>query len=342
MMGYHRAMSAQGMGRRAFLSGVGAGFLTAPRAAGAQPAGKVWRIGVIGFAPTTADMVGPDPPYAFMKALLGGMRARGYVYGRHFVTEPRGAEGRPERLPGLVDELVRLRVDVIVPAAAALPALKRAASAIPIVVPGAGDPVGAGYARSLAHPGGTFTGLSVPFLDLVVRRLDLLKELVPFAGTVAVMWDQAFPQVWDLLDTAARERRWKLLSLPIRDAGQAEETVRAAAKARAGGLLVTAGGAFDPNPRRIVEAVARYELPAMYPLRAYVRVGGLLSYGPDLLAIWRASAVFVDKILRGANPGDLPFEPPSKIDLVINLKTAQTLGLTIPQSLLRRADQLIE
>jgi putative ABC transport system substrate-binding protein len=297
---------------------------------------------VIGFAPTTADMVGPDPKYAYIRALMDGLRERGYVHGQHFVTEPRGAEGRPERLPGLVDELVRMQVDVIVPVSAALPAIKQATSTIPIVVPGTGDPVGAGYAKSLARPGGNFTGLSFQVLELVVKRLDLLKEVVPTAGTVAVIWDQASPQVWDVLDTAARERRWKLLSLPIRDVGEAEDTVRTAAKARVGGLLVNAGLAFDPHPRRIVEPVAKYRLPAMYQQRFYVQAGGLMSYSPDLLAIWRAAAVFVDKILKGAKPGDLPIEQPTKIDLVINLKTAKALGLTIPQLMLRRADEVIE
>jgi ABC-type uncharacterized transport system substrate-binding protein len=172
--------------RRTFLRSVGGGVLI-PLAAEAQPAGKGWRIGVIGFAPPTADMVGPDPPYAYIKALLHGLREHGHVYGQHFVTEPRGAEGRPERLPGLVDELVRLQVDVIVPVGAALRALKQATSTIPIVVPGIPDPVGAGYAKSLARPGGNFTGLSFQALDHVVRRLDLLKEVVPFAGTVAVI-----------------------------------------------------------------------------------------------------------------------------------------------------------
>jgi ABC-type uncharacterized transport system substrate-binding protein len=328
------------MDRRTFLGALG--LLAVPLAAEGQPVGKVWRIGVIGFAPPTADMVGPDPPYAYIKALLDGLRERGYVYGQHFVTEPRGAEGRPERLPGLVDELVRLQVDVIVPVGAALPALKQATSTIPIVFPGTGDPVGAGYAKSLARPGGNFTGLSFQVLELVVKRLDLLKEAVPLAGTVAVIWDQASPQVWDVVNTAARERRWKLLSLPIRDVGEAEEVVRSAAKARAGGVLVTAGIAFDPHPRRIVEPMAKYRLPAMYHQRFYAQVGGLASYGPDLLAIWRAAAVFVDKILKGAKAADLPIEQPTKIDLVINLKTASALGLTVPQSLLRRADQVIE
>ena len=327
--------------RRAFISGAAA-VLAAPFVAEAQPAGKVWRIGVIGFAPTTGDMVGPDPPYAYIKALLDGLRERGYVYGQHFVTEPRGAEGRPDRLPGLVDELVRLRVDVIVPVGAALPALKQATSTIPIVVPGIPDPVGAGYAMSLARPGGNVTGLSFQALDLVVKRLDLLKEAMPLAATVAVIWDHVSPQVWNVLAAAARERRWKLLSFPIRDVGEAEKIVRAAAKARAGGVLANAGVAFDPHPRRIVEAVAKYRVPAMYPQRVYVRVGGLMSYGPDLLALWRATAVFVDKILKGAKAGDLPIEQPTKIDLVINLKTATALGLTIHQSLLRRADEVIE
>ncbi len=319
-----------------------AGSVLAPLGAEAQKAGKMWRIGVIGFAPTTGDMVGPNPSYAYIKALLDGLRELGYVYGQHFVTEPRGAEGRPERLPGFVDELVRLPVDVIVPVGAALPALKQTTTTIPIVVPGIPDPVGAGYANSLARPGGNFTGLSFQVLDLVVKRLDLLKDMIPFAGTVAVIWDQASPQVWGVLDTAARERRWKLLSLPIRDVGKAEEIVRSAANARAGGVLVNAGVAFDPHPRRIVEPIAKYRLPAMYPLRSYAQVGGLASYGPDLLAIWRASAAFVDKILRGAKPGDLPIEQPTKIDLVINLKTANVLGLTIPQLLLHRANEVIQ
>jgi ABC-type uncharacterized transport system substrate-binding protein len=145
-----------------------------------------------------------------------------------------------------------------------------------------------------------------------------------------------------VLATAARERRWKLLSLPIRDVADAEQIVRSAAKARAGGVLVNAGVAFDPHPRRIVEPVAKYRLPAMYHQRAYAQVGGLASYGPDLLAIWRAAAGFVDRILKGAKPGDLPIEQPTKIDLVINLKTARALDLTIPRLFMQRADQVIE
>ena len=330
------------MDRRTFLASATIGLVAAPIAAEAQSAGKVWRIGVIGFAATTADMVGPDPRYAYIRALLEGLRERGYVYGRHFVTEPRGAEGKPERLPGLVDELVRLQVDVIVPVGAALPAIKDAASTIPVVIPGTADPLGSGYAKSLGRPGGNFTGFSFQFLELVVKRLDLLKELLPMAGTVAVIWDEASPKTWEGLDTAARERRWKLLSLPIRDVGEAEDVVRSAAKARAAGLLVTAGLAFDPHPRRVVELVNKYRLPAMYHQRFYVQAGGLMSYAPDLLAIWRAAAAYVDKILKGAKPGDLPIEQFAKIDLVINLKTAKALDLTIPQILLRRADQVID
>jgi putative ABC transport system substrate-binding protein len=330
------------MDRRTFLGRATLGLVAAPLVAEAQSAGKVWRIGVIGFAPATADMVGPDPPYAYIRALLEGLRGRGYVYGRHFVTEPRGAEGKPDRLPGLVDELGRLQVDVIVPVGAALPAVKQATSTIPVVIPGTDDPVGSGYAKSLARPGGNFTGFSFQLLELVVRRLDLLKELLPMAGTVAVVWDETSPKIWEVLDAAARERRWKLLSLPIRDVGEAEDVVRSAAKARAAGLLVAAGLAFDPHPRRIVEPVTKYRLAAMYHQRSYVQAGGLMSYAPDLLAIWRAAAAFVDKILKGAKPGDLPFEQPTKIDLVINLKTAKALDVTIPQMLLRRADQLIE
>jgi ABC-type uncharacterized transport system substrate-binding protein len=329
------------MNRRAFLSALSGSLLAAPLAAEAQPAGKVWRIGVLGFGPKTADMVGPAPKNAYPAALLRGFRELGYLYGQHFVTEARGAEGRPERYPSLVAELINLQVDVIVAVAVSLAAVKQATSTIPIVMPGVSDPVGQGYAKSLARPGGNFTGLSFVLVELIGKRLELLKQLVPTPAPVAVLWSRSYPQAWETAQAAARERRWTLLSLPIQDIDEVEEAFSAATKARAGAMLVTAG-APDGHSRRVTELAAKSRLPAMYHFRYHVEFGGLVSYAPDLLDIWRAAAVFVDKILKGAKPADLPIEQPTKFELVINLKTAKALGLTIPPAFLQRVDQVIE
>jgi putative tryptophan/tyrosine transport system substrate-binding protein len=328
--------------RRAFLGTVAGSLLAAPLAAEAQQRGKVWRIGITGFSPTTADMAGPDPKNEYGSALLRGLRELGYVYGQHFVTEPRGAEGVRDRYPALVGELIRLRVDVIVAVAASLAAVKEATSTIPIVFPGYADPVGHGYAKSLARPGGNFTGLSFQGPELLAKRLELLKQLVPTPAPVAILWERAYPRTWEMIEAAGRARGWKVLSLPLQDVNEIEMALRSATKARADALLVTAGEPFDPHPTRVAELAAKYRLPAMYHFRYYVERGGLVCYAPDLIEIWRASAVFVDKILKGAKPGDLPVEQPTKIDLVINLKTAKALRLTIPRSLLQRADQVIE
>ena len=287
-------------------------------------------------------MVGPDPKNAFANALLRGLRELGYVYGQHFVTEPRGAEGRLDAYPSLVAELIRLQVDVIVCVGAALPSLQQATSTIPIVIAGAADPVSSGYAKSLGRPGRNFTGLSFQFLEMIGKRLELLKQLVPTAAPVAVLWDSVYPPGWEAAEAAARQGRWKLLSLPLRDVGEIEQAFMSATKARAGAVLVAAGRTLDPHPRRVAELAAKSRLPAMYHHRYYVEVGGLVCYAPSLIEIWRAAATFVDKILKGAKPGDLPIEQPTKFELVINLKTAKALGVTIPPSLLQRADHVIE
>jgi putative ABC transport system substrate-binding protein len=198
-----------------------------------------------------------------------------------------------------------------------------------------------GYVKSVARPGGNVTGLSVQTLELVGKRLELLKQLVPTGAPVAVLWDRG-SLLWETAKAAARGRGWKLLSFPIGDIGEIEEVLRSATTARAGAVLVAAGVALNTHPRRVIELVAKHRLPAMYQVRSWVERGGLASYAPDLLDLWRAAAVFVDKILKGAKRGDLPVEQPTKFELVINLKTAKALGLTIPQSVLQRADQVIE
>ena len=210
------------MDRRAFIGGLALGTLAVPRVASAQPVRKVYRIGILGLAPTTSNMVGPQPRNEYTAALLRGLRELGYVYGEHFVTEPRGAESRAERYPGFAVELVRLQVDVIVAVQAALSALKQATSTIPIVMAGSTDPVGQGYVQSLGHPGGNFTGLSFQDLELAGKRLELLKELVPGGAPVAVLWERAGLAGWQAVADAARERGWKLLSLEIRNASETE------------------------------------------------------------------------------------------------------------------------
>src|SRR5712692_2552013 len=290
------------MDRRAFIGSLALGTLAVPRAAAAQPARKVYRIGILSSSATSSDMVGPQPRYPFTNALLQGLRELGYVYGEHFVTEPRGGEGKPERFPDLAAELVRLRVDVIVSGGPTLAALKQATSTIPIVMTGAGDPVGRGFAQSLARPGGNFTGLSTQGPETTGKRLELLKELAPGAAPVAVLWDRRTGLLSSqAAEAAARERGWKLLSLEIRDAGEIEGAFKAATRARAGALLVLAGGFFDRHAGRIAELAAKSRLPAMYVLRLFVEAGGLISYSADLVEIYRRAAVFVDKILKGAN-----------------------------------------
>jgi putative ABC transport system substrate-binding protein len=329
------------MDRRAFIGSLGLGSLAVPRAVPAQPARKVYRIGILSSRSATSELVGPQPQSPSVNALLRGLRELGYVYGEHFVTEPRGSEGGPERYPDLAAELVRLRVDVIVAAGPTLPALKQATSTIPIVMGGAGDPVGQGLVQNLGRPGGNFTGLSNQTVETTGKRLDLLKELVPGAAPVAVMWYRAALPAWQAVEAAARERGWKLLSLEVRDAGEIEGAFKRATGARAGALLVLSGGLFGLHTRRIAELAARSRLPAMYELRFHVDDGGLISYSADLNEIWRRAAVFVDKILKGAKPADLPVEQPTKFELVINLTAAKSIGLTVPRSVLLRADEVI-
>ena len=329
------------MDRRTFSGGLALATLAVPRAARPQPARKLARIGILSIG-MTSDIVGPQPRSPFTSALLRGLRELGYVYGEHFVTEPRGGESSPERFPGLAAELVRLRVDVIVASGPTLPALKQATSTIPVVMAASEDPVGQGLVQSLGHPGGNFTGLSTQSVELTGKRLELLKELVPSAAPVAVLWDRPSLPFWQAAEAAARERGWKLLSLEIPDTGEIEGAFKAATDARAGALLVSAGGRLDRHARRVAELAARSRLPAMYGLRFYVEAGGLISYGADLNAIWRRAAVFVDKILKGAKPADLPVEQPTKFELVVNRRAAKAIGLTIPPLILLRADQVIE
>jgi putative ABC transport system substrate-binding protein len=269
------------------------------------------------------------------------MRDLGYEYGKHFVTEARGGEGRPERWANVVGELLDVQIDVIVASGLMLQPLKEARPSVPVVMAAADDPVGTGLVVSLAQPGGQFTGLSHQMVETTAKRLELLKELVPGAAPVAVL-SASTGVTKPVIDAAARERGWKLLFLEIRGQDELERILKAATDLRVGAFLVAAGGFLFRHAQRVVELVARTRLAAMYPHRLYPEVGGLMSYNDDLVAIWRRAATYVDKILKGTKPADIPVEQPTKFELVINLKTAKALGLTIPPSLLARADQVIE
>ena len=312
-------------------------------AAFAQPARKIHNIGILGFSGTGTGPTGPQPADRSTAAFLEGMRSLGYRYGEHFLAESRGPGGNPERLSALAAELVRQQPDVII-AGGGLPAvaLKQATSTIPIVMAASVDPVGQGLVQSLARPGGNVTGLSLQSTETIGKRLELLKELVPSSAPVAVLWYRADPQDWQAAEAAARTRGWKLLSLELRDVGEIEAAIKSAATARASGLLVLGGGVFFPHGRRIAEVATSHRLATMFGLRPLVEAGGLMSHGADLYDIWRRAATYVDKIVKGAKPGDLPVEQPTKFELVINMKTARALGIAIPQALLLRADEVIE
>jgi ABC-type uncharacterized transport system substrate-binding protein len=329
------------MGRIGLAVVLALSFILLPLAAHAQQTGKVYRIGILGLR-ETADVAGPTPRSASTRALLRGLSELGYVYGTDFVTVAKGSGGRPERFPSLAAELFRLHVDVILAPGPVLPALQQATTSIPIIMAATLDPVSQGFVQSLGHPGGNFTGFSLQSVDVIGKRLELLKELVPGPPPIGVLWDQSSMVVWQAAQVASRERSWKLLSLEIRATDEIEGAFRAATNAHVGALLVSGAGRLFPNARRVAELAGKSRLPAMFELREFVEAGGLISYGPDIVDIWRRAAIFVDKILKGAKPADLPVEQPTKFELVINLKTAKALGLTIPQSVLGRADQVIE
>jgi putative ABC transport system substrate-binding protein len=326
--------------RRVFLGGLAGGLLVAPRAADAQPVGKVHRIGYLGSGSSTSN---PHLPGAFRQ----GLRELGWIEGQNIVIEYRFAEGRLDRLPALAAEVVRMKVDIIAasPTPAAL-AAKNATGTIPIVFTSVPDPVGLGLVASLARPGGNVTGLtySVGF-NIFGKDLELLKEAVPKARRVAVLANPASPSgplTISEITGAARSLGLQLLLLEARGPDDFEGAFTAMAKERVGALFVVTDPAFIPHRARLVDLTAKNRLPSIFTQREDAEAGALMSYGPSLSDIYRRAATYVDKILKGAKPADLPVEQPTKFELVINLKTARALGLTIPPSLLQRADDVIQ
>ena len=328
--------------RRAFIGTLAGALITAPVAAEAQPAPKVYRIGLLGGSPPTAA----EASARLWEGFFQELRERGYVEGQNIRFEGRWYGERVERLPALAAELVRLKVDVIVAGATPAPeAAERATSTIPIVMASHPDPVGSGLAASLAKPGKNLTGLSSLSLELVGKQLQLLTEVVPGTSRVAVLSNPTVPsQALSLreAEAAARSLKLQLQVLEARAPGDFASAFAAMTKDRAGGLLTLSGSVFFAERSRIVELAAQSRLPAIYVAKEYVEAGGLMAYGPSIRESWRRAATYVDKILKGAKPGDLPIEQPTKFDLIINLKTAKALGLTIPPLLLQRADEVIQ
>jgi putative ABC transport system substrate-binding protein len=307
--------------------------------ASAQPATKVWKIGIL------------EPFNAAVRANLvaafrQGLREQGYEEGRNIVLEPRFAEGKLERLPELASELVALKVDVIVASSTqAIQAAQNATRTIPIVMTTVGDPIGPGFVASLARPGGNITGLTIQAPELIAKRLQLLKETVPKVTRVAVIWDPAIlheVQGYKEAEAAARSLDIRLLSMQVQRAEDLESAFATVTRDGADGLLAFENALTSNNGKRIVELALKHRLPGVYGLRDLAEAGGLIAYGPSRSDNYRRAAIYVDKILKGAKPADLPVEQPTKFELVINLKTATALGITIPPSLLLRADQVIQ
>ena len=301
-----------------------------------QPAG-IPRIGIL----SISGSVFPARVEAFRRRL----RELGYIEGQNIVFEYRYAEGKQDRFPELAAELVRLKVDVLVTAGTpAARAAKNATATIPIVFAGASDPVRTGIVSSLAQPGGNITGLSLMVPDLDGKRLELLKEAVPKVARVAFLWQPGGRGNLPLtrMEAAAKALGLKLLSLEVRSLDDFEGAFARAKKERAQALITTTGSRINTQQRQVLDFAAKNRLPAIYHYSEFVEAGGLMSYGPDNTDIWRRAADFVDKILKGAKPGDLPIEQPKKFEFIINLNAAKQIGLTISANVLARADRVIK
>jgi len=323
-----------------FIGTLAGGLLAAPLAAEAQDGGRVWRIGYL-------DQGSAAGSRSYVDGLRQGLRDLGGVEGRNIAIEARFAEGKTDQLASLAADLVRLKMDLIVTSTtpAAL-AAKHATKTIPIVIGFAADPVGTGIVASLAHPGGNITGWTHSGRELRVKYLELLKDVVPSATRFGVLWNpanQVHQPSLQNIEGAARQLKVDLYLAGAQEPKELERAVSGLMERRIQALVVFPDGMFQSQTSQIVALAARNRLPAVYGLREFVEAGGLMAYGANLAKMHRQlSASLVDKILRGAQPANLPVAQPTEFDLLINLKTAKALGLTIPPSLLQRADQVIE
>jgi putative tryptophan/tyrosine transport system substrate-binding protein len=326
------------MKRREFITLLGGSAVAWPVVARAQQAGKLPTIGFLGASTASAES-------QRVAAFVQRLRELGWIEGRTVAIEVRWGEGRNERYADIAAEFVRLKVDVIVTQGTlTVIAARQATSVIPIVFAGAADPVGNDLVASLARPGGNVTGLSNQGTDLAAKRLELLREIVPAFARVAIMGNVGNPAIVLEMREVQAAARMLGLEVAILEIRRAEDIASAfpALQVRADALYVAADPLLGTNRIRINTLALGARLPTMHDFREYVEAGGLMSYGPNLVDVFRRSADFVDKILRGAKPDDIPVEQPTKFDLVVNLTTAKALGLTIPESFLLRADEVIE
>ncbi len=316
------------------------GLALAPLAAEGQQAGKIYRIGFLG--PGSAERVYTDP----LRSLRAGLRELGYAEGKNIVFEYRFAEDKYERLPGLAAELVRDKVDIIVVhSTPGTRAAKQATNTIPIVMVNISDPVGTGFVATLARPGGNITGMSGTDAGLAAKRLELLKEALPKLSRVAVLRNPNNPSnelQFRETQAAARSLGIEIQLFDVRNRKELESAFSVMAKARADAFTVMGDPMFLSQQNQIANLATTSRLPSVFARNENVEAGGLMSYGPTLADQFRQAATYVDKILKGAKPGDLPVEEPTRMYLVINLKTAKALGLKIPQTILLQADQVIE
>jgi putative ABC transport system substrate-binding protein len=328
------------MDRRAFIGTLAGGLLAAPLAVQGQRAGRVYRLGLL-------FPIAPDPSEQRTSAVLipAALRELGYVEGQNLIVERRYADGQVNRFPGLARELVRLRMDVILAITpAAIRAARDATKTVPIVMYGNFDPVAAGLVANLARPGGNITGVVIaPGGTLAGKKLELLKEAVPGARQIALLApvDPSFSLQAREAQKAALPLGVKLTVVEVRDR-EYDRAFTAIAATRPDALFVGSNAQFYLDRKQIIALAAKHRLPAIYEWPEQGEDGGLMGYGTSLVGLSRRAATYIDRILKGATPGDLPIEQPTKFDLVINLKTAKALGLTIPPSLLQRADQVIE
>ncbi|MEO5844324.1 MAG: ABC transporter substrate-binding protein [Caldimonas sp.] len=324
-------------GRRGFVAGVGAGLVGVPLFGRGQTRGKVYRIGIL-------ETVPPERNVANLAALREGLRELGYVEGKNLIIEYRSADGRAERFPVLAAELTRLKVDVLVargtPAALAA---KGATTAIPVLMATMGAPEGT--VATLGRPGGNVTGVTTFSTELIGKRIELLRELVPGLARVGLLHNMGNPvaaREWDETKKAALALG---VAAELLDVRSEDDIVRAFERVRSqrlDGLLIGADGLTQMHQQRIVDLVARSRVPASYPSREFVEIGGLIAYAVRYPELYRRFASFIDKILKGAKPAELPFEQPTKFELVINLNTARALAVVVPRSILVRADAVIE
>lgn len=315
------------------------GFLGVPILASAQQPGKIHRIGILGATSASAYTV-------YLDAFRQGLRDLGYVEGKNVVIEARWADGRYERLPDLAGELVRSKVDLIVThGPVGSRAAKQATSTIPVVMAVVGDAVATGLVESLSRPGGNVTGSTFFWPELIAKRLELLKDVLPGVVRVAVLSNPDNPNfrgaLKEAMDAAAQSLRLEVQQVDARGPGDFESAFAAMGKGRADALMVPEDAVFISHAGRIAELAARQRLRSI-GFAEYAESGGLLAFGVSFTELWRRAAVFADKILRGARPADLPVERPTKFELIVNLKTAKTLGLEFPQSVILRADKLIK